>query len=251
MHKSVFILLASLLASTVMAETTLSGTANYGDKATLPNNAVLEISLQDVSLADAPAKLVNRAVIVAPGQSPVQFKLRFDPKSIDAKHTYSLNARITADSKLLFTTDSRNLVKANGSDGPQTLKLVQVADGGVQTIPLQDSYWKLVEMNGKPLPTAKSRNEPFLQFNSEGRRLAGSTGCNRLIGGYTLVGGGIHFTSLATTRMACTEGGDLEQPFLDTLGKVKRWRLQANKLSLFDSKKQLLMAFEAGTAPKQ
>ncbi|PHV10723.1 YbaY family lipoprotein [Chitinimonas sp. BJB300] len=250
MHKPLFMLLAVLLAGTTMAETTLSGTVTYTEKTTLPSNAMLEVSLQDVSFADAPAKVVTRITVVAPGQPPIPFKLRFDPKSIDPKHSYTLSAQITAASKLLFTTDSRNLVKANGSDGPQSLKMVPVTEGSSRVTPLQDSYWKLVVINGKPLTPAKGRNELYLQFNSEGRRLVGSTGCNRLMGGYTLVGGGINFTGLVATRMACTEGGELEPLFLDALGKVKRWRLQSNKLSLFDSKKQLLLTFEAGTAPK-
>lgn len=62
-----------------------------------------------------------------------------------------------------------------------------------------------------------------LNFISPGR-VAGSTGCNRLVGGFTLTGEGLQFGAMGSTMMACPEPlMAQERRMLDALEQVTRF----------------------------
>jgi putative lipoprotein len=85
---------------------TVTGTVTYLQRIALPPTAVIEVKLQDVSLADAPVKAIaEQTYNLGQRQVPVPFALSFDPAKIDPKHTYSVSARITVDGKLVFISD--------------------------------------------------------------------------------------------------------------------------------------------------
>ncbi len=96
---------------------TVSGKIAYRERIALPPSAQIEIKLDDVSLADAPARTIARQAFGADGQQvPIAFLLRFDRSAIDAKHSYAVSARITGDDgKLMFITDTRNSVTFDGA----------------------------------------------------------------------------------------------------------------------------------------
>ncbi len=59
---------------------------------------------------------------------------------------------------------------------------------------LQNIYWKLVELNGKPVTVADNQQEPHIVLrDSQPPALGGSGGCNRLRGTYALEGDAIIF----------------------------------------------------------
>jgi len=93
-------------------QTTVSGKIAYRERIALPPSAQIEVRLDDVSLADAPARNIARQAFAADGkQVPIAFLLRFDRSAIDPKHSYAVSARITGDDgKLMFITDTRNSV---------------------------------------------------------------------------------------------------------------------------------------------
>lgn len=84
----------------------VTGTITYRQKIALPPNAVVTVSLQDVSLQDAPAKIISQQVIKSPGQVPIPFSISYDPKAIDGKNTYAIGVRITVGDKLLFINNT-------------------------------------------------------------------------------------------------------------------------------------------------
>ena len=56
----------------------------------------MEITLQDVSKADAPAEMISTQTIETEGaQVPIAYALKYDPARIDAKNTYAVRATIT------------------------------------------------------------------------------------------------------------------------------------------------------------
>lgn len=62
-----------------------------------------------------------------------------------------------------------------------------------------------------------------LNFLSQGR-VAGSSGCNRLVGGFALSGEGLRFGAMGSTMMACTEPlMEQERRMLDALEQVTRF----------------------------
>ncbi|WP_422059191.1 YbaY family lipoprotein [Sphingopyxis sp.] len=101
-------------ATTVPADRTVAvtGSIAYRERIALPPTAQIEVRLDDVSLADAPARNMATQSFAAEGkQVPFAFSLTVDRADIDPRHSYAVAARITdADGTLLFITDTRNSV---------------------------------------------------------------------------------------------------------------------------------------------
>ena len=94
----------------------LNGTVAYRQRIALPPNAIIEVSLQDVSKADAPAKVLDSVKIPSAGrQVPVPFTLRYDPSQIDERYTYTVSARITVDGVLTWISKTHNPVLTRGA----------------------------------------------------------------------------------------------------------------------------------------
>ena len=91
---------------------------------------------------------------------------------------------------------------------------------------------------------APNQREPHLVFHEDGR-LAGSDGCNRIIGSYEEEGGTLAFSGLATTRKACPEGMEQASRFLEALEEVGRYRIIGRHMEMLDSKGTLRLRFEA------
>ena len=101
----------------------LDGEVFYLQRIALPPTATLSVSLQDVSLADAPAvTLAEQKGPVNGKQVPLPFHLSYDPAQVKPGHSYSVSARIELDGKLMFVTTERHSVQLNGQD-PQPLRL--------------------------------------------------------------------------------------------------------------------------------
>ena len=62
---------------------------------------------------------------------------------------------------------------------------------------------------------------------------------------YELHGDQLTFGQMASTRMACLEGGDTEQAFLEALRHVRTWKITGQHLELFDAAGILVARFEA------
>ena len=90
----------------------VTGSITYRELIALPPTAQIEVKLDDVSLADAPANNMATQSFASEGkQVPFAFSLTVDRADIDPKHSYAVSARITGpDGKLLFITDTRNSV---------------------------------------------------------------------------------------------------------------------------------------------
>ena len=81
----------------------VSGTVWIRQKVALPPDAVLTVTLSDVSLADAPSKvLAQKAVRTEGKQSPFSFVLPFNPADVQPNARILLSAAITVNDKLVF-----------------------------------------------------------------------------------------------------------------------------------------------------
>lgn len=112
--------------------------------------------------------------------------------------------------------------------------------------PLENTYWKLVTVGERQAVAVTETREAHLVLHAEEARLAGSTGCNRMMGGYELDGDRLSFGQLATTMMACP--GDVmefEREFLDALGDVASWQVEGESLTLVDGEGEARARFEA------
>jgi heat shock protein HslJ len=105
---------------------------------------------------------------------------------------------------------------------------------------LAGNYWKLMTLGGRPVAVADNQREAHLVLGQDGR-VSGSTGCNRLMGSYTLQGDTLTFSQLASTRMACpAEMMALEQAWLTTLSDTAHYSISGQRLVLEDANEQPL-----------
>jgi len=116
--------------------------------------------------------------------------------------------------------------------------------------PLQSTYWKAIEIAGKPIPAQPGTREAHLVFQADGR-MSGSDGCNRLAGAYEVKEDRIVFGQTIGTRMACQGTGEVEQGFRAALKDANRWRIVGNRLELLDAAGARLAVFEGrATGPQ-
>lgn len=114
----------------VVAENTqvISGTVSYRERIALPENAVVTVTLEDISLADAPSTVIATQEFTTDGkQVPFAFELSYDNNKIKANHRYNMRATIHVDGKLRFTTDTIKSVITDVENTQQAdLRLVGV-----------------------------------------------------------------------------------------------------------------------------
>lgn len=85
----------------------VKGTIAYRERIALPEDAVVTVKLQDVSLQDVAAKVISEQTFTTDGaQVPFDFELSYDTLDINPKHTYSVSARIEVEGKLRFISDT-------------------------------------------------------------------------------------------------------------------------------------------------
>jgi uncharacterized lipoprotein YbaY len=96
---------------------TVSGTVTYLERIALPDDAVVNVQLQDTSLADAPATVLGEQTIETAGQQvPIPFEIPFNPDDIVERNTYTVRATIRdGEGTLLFTSDTAIPVITNGN----------------------------------------------------------------------------------------------------------------------------------------
>ena len=111
---------------------------------------------------------------------------------------------------------------------------------------LTNTYWRPVEIDGEAVTLESGQREPHFVLAPEGNRVQGSTGCNRIMGGFEQDGDGLRFTGLATTRMACPSTiAQLENRFMNALDAVTSQRIIGESLELRDASGQLRMRLES------
>ena len=114
------------------------------------------------------------------------------------------------------------------------------------TAQLINTYWKLVELDGKPIPPpALNRREARITLASEDNKLIGFAGCNRLFGTFFRKGNELNFLRIGRTRMACEQPYmALENQVIKILGATTHYRIEGEVLVLLMEAK-VLARFEA------
>lgn len=92
----------------------LAGTVEFSGVAQFGADTVARVTLQDVSLADAPAKTLGEQVITGPKQFPVAFEVAYDPDAIQSRHRYAVQVRIETQGRLDYVNDTAILVITDG-----------------------------------------------------------------------------------------------------------------------------------------
>jgi putative lipoprotein len=94
----------------------VNGQVTYLQRIALPDDAEIEVQIQDVSLADAKAQIIGTQLIKTNGrQVPIPYQVFYNPDIIVENHSYSMSARITAGGQLLFINDTNIPVITQGN----------------------------------------------------------------------------------------------------------------------------------------
>ena len=110
------------------AQLRVTGTVTYRERIALDPAADIVVQLLDVSLMDAPSKVLAEQRIKANGkQVPFAYELKEDAARIDPRMRYAVSARITRGEQLLFINDTQYPVLTQGGATSADLVLVRVA----------------------------------------------------------------------------------------------------------------------------
>jgi len=230
----------------VAAMANLSGSATYLERMALTADDVFEATLEDVSRVGAAAEILASARLEAPGPVPIRFTLEYDTARIEPKHRYVVRGRILRGGALLFVTDTATPVDLAGG-APVELVLRRARAAGTEsTASLTNTYWKLSTLGESPVATAPGTREVHVVLHRDQQRVAGFSGCNRLMGSYRLEGDRLTFSQMAGTMMACAAPAmELERNVHGMLGKVAHWRINGERLDLLDDAGAVLAGFES------
>ncbi|WEK59318.1 MAG: YbaY family lipoprotein [Candidatus Brevundimonas phytovorans] len=118
----------SSVAGPESGSTPIEVTAAYRERILLPPGHVLTVKLEDVSLMDAPARVLAETTMPLEGRGPPYAVTLSAPKAqIDPRHTYAVRAEIRDPAGVLrFTTDTRHSVLTNGAPNKADIIMVGV-----------------------------------------------------------------------------------------------------------------------------
>lgn len=114
-----FLMLVGFVTPAVFADKdekkpTLTGKIECKDKAEFTADTVCEIQIQDVSLADAPAKVIAKKTLKDLKQFPIAFEIEYDPDLVKPNADVALSIRITTKDKLEYVNDTRIAILTRG-----------------------------------------------------------------------------------------------------------------------------------------
>ena len=110
------------------ASTQVEVTAAYRERIMLPPGHVLTVKVEDVSLMDAPARVLAETSKPLEGRGPpYAVTLAVPSARIDPRHTYDVRAEIRDPAGALrFTTDTRHSVLTQGAPNKVDIMMVGV-----------------------------------------------------------------------------------------------------------------------------
>lgn len=118
----------SSMPDTENASTQVDVTAAYRERIMLTPGHVLTVKVEDVSLMDAPARVLAETTQPLDGRGPPYAVTLSVPNArIDPRHTYAVRAEIRDPAGALrFTTDTRHSVLTNGAPNKADIMMVGV-----------------------------------------------------------------------------------------------------------------------------
>ncbi len=211
---------------------TLNGDVRIrGNQTVIIEGAKLHITLQDLSLMDTAAKVVEEISVPITGSPPYRFSLVYDTANIFAGRTYGIRATITANKQLMYTsTEYINPFLEN----PLSINLSSVARQSMSEKPdasLANTYWRAVDIYDVPVEQAGQRKEIHLKMMAG--RATGTGGCNQFTGTFETDKSLIKLGPLGTTMMMCADGMEIEDQFFRALNTATRYLVHGDILTLY------------------
>jgi len=128
------------------------------------------------------------------------------------------------------------MLKAAGHLVTLTLATFACADGSrapaAAPDPITNLDWDLSVIDGLPSPLGAGGRPVTLRLDAAASRGGGFAGCNRYSAPYRMHGDSLSFGPAISTKMACTEGMDLERRFLVALPVITTFSRTDSTLTL-------------------
>jgi len=118
--------------------------------------------------------------------------------------------------------------------------------GAPSGVPLENTYWRLAELQGKEVLAPDGRKEAHLTLLPGEKKVQGFGGCNGFFGSYELEGDRLSFGPVGSTRMACPDTGDMEIAFFQVLESATTFEIGGRILDLMGPEGSLAR-FQAGS----
>lgn len=211
-------------AETIYTEVTVT----YRERIALPPDAELELSIQDVSRADAPAKTITFARIPIQ-RVPVTVRLGVDEAQIDERLSYTVRGQIYSGDEVLFRSTTATPVFTRGA-GDEVDLLLEAAAPPAQAAGIAGVEWRMSELGGR---LYVADDPPTLVFEENGT-FALYGGCNRFTGKAELGDGTIDFPDVfaGTKRLCAEQRMKLEQDMLSMVAQATGYVRNGSLLTL-------------------
>jgi putative lipoprotein len=96
----------------------ITGLVTFTEPATLPEDAVVQVRINDISRMDAPAVVMGEQIVSSPGSTPIPYCVCYNPDDIQPHHTYSMQTRIEGSTgELLYISNTITPVITRGAPG--------------------------------------------------------------------------------------------------------------------------------------
>jgi uncharacterized lipoprotein YbaY/uncharacterized lipoprotein NlpE involved in copper resistance len=136
------------LAQPLADAITVSGSATYRQRIAMPPEAMLTVRIEDISRADAPAKVLAEVrEVFGARQVPIGFALTTARSAVDPRAVYALRATVTVGGELRFTTTQR--YRLPGAGAPAKVDLLLEAVTPIPSVSAASASAPMVDL---PLP---------------------------------------------------------------------------------------------------
>jgi len=207
----------------------ISGEVHTRERMALSADAMLTVELIDTTPDARGGRLARLALATRGQQVPLAFELPVYDAGLNARRQYQIRATlISGGGELLFAG-----VQPLSGHAPHRVSL-QLTRAGEQkpSANLEDTYWKLVDAGGQPARAQPGEREAHLLLLNG--LASGGSGCNKLMGRYTLgPHGQLAVGPLASTRMACApELAAQENALATAFARTTGYRIKGALLEL-------------------
>lgn len=222
------------------ATLTVQGEVMYRERMALPPRAELWVQLVELDgkgrtltvLAEQRDAIGKRGI-------PLPFTLQTAARAIRPDARYGIYARIMEGKRSLFANAEATplILGADGTPEAARIMLHRTMAEKVKAAPpapkaLTGKLWELRELYGAPVERFDNQRLPSIAVHPAEARISGTDGCNRITAGYTHKGSEVHFKSMASTMMACPQGGEQSRSFASALAEADNWLHKGEKLIL-------------------
>lgn len=117
---------------------------------------------------------------------------------------------------------------------------------GAATVADISGEWDIIEINGTAVVPVPGQDFPFIGFDTQGGKVYGNSGCNRILGSFDIHAkpGTIDLGALGSTRMMCSDM-TVEQNVLSALATVKKYKvMKKGQVALCGSSKRPVLVLQ-------